>query len=320
MSYTRLLRDDDVEECLALVAREDGTGGGLPNTASALRGHVAALRSERDEWQRRAESLLKQAEGFEAETAYQKGRDDERAFSAPSGQVAEDVSAAASLLSGAIDGVGDGPRYDRLAAAISLLSTRAQGYEAAIRDRDQWQQAHADMQRLYHGAENRCAEALKERDAAVADSAAWRAHATRVAAPVAVLARAPEVAPEIREELLAAERRFLAMAQQSHPGAALLEQHRQYMETLMGVAEAMGAQCPAALPGEVPGLLRKARNEGLEKMATWASEQEERAKAHPLGDTIHGGALHGASRYNVTMECVRAVRAAVEAMKEPEEV
>jgi hypothetical protein len=193
MSYTRLLRDDAVEECLALVAREDGTGGGLPNTASALRGHVAALKSERDEWQRRAESLLKQAEGLEAEAAYQKGRDDERAFSAPSGQVADDAAKALAGLDWGRIAEGQYVTADESRGAIHRLATKAQGYEAAV----------ADNEALLSAARNYDAfmdlsEPWSDGDLGIEDASA----------------------------LNAASRVLHAVIHRPHPGAALLEQHR----------------------------------------------------------------------------------------------
>lgn len=100
---------------------------------------VNEVKRQRDEWQQRAESLLKQAEGLEAELARLK----------PSGQVAEEYEAVRLLLGGASS------------PALIGLAAKAHGYEMADGER---RRLAAESERLH----SLLASAEHERDAAVA--------------------------------------------------------------------------------------------------------------------------------------------------------
>lgn len=107
-----------------------------------LLARIAELKRQRDEWRRRAESLLKQAEGFEAELARLK----------PSGQVAEDAEQVREILGT--------HATEKTLGALSRLAAKAQSSE-------DWERKAMDAEK--HPA---VIAFRQERDAAVADNAA----------------------------------------------------------------------------------------------------------------------------------------------------
>ena len=186
----------------------------------------------------------------------------------PSGQAAEDAATAHNALQ--ILGKRTGLSYRNAADALSRLATKAQGYEAAT------QEIEAQRTAIEHCAETtqHLVETLKpngetileaaqravaERDAAVADDAAWRIAALAVAPAIAVLARAPEVAPDIRSVLLEAEAAFLVNAKTPHPGAALLERMRSIAADI-AYAEALSIWGDAVRAKQVADAVMKKTN------------------------------------------------------------
>ena len=93
----------------------------------------------------------------------------------------------------------------------------------------------------------------------MADDAAWRIAALAVAPAIAVLARAPEVAPDIRSVLLEAEAAFLVNAKTPHPGAALLERMRSIAADI-AYAEALSIWGDAVRAKQVADAVMKKTN------------------------------------------------------------
>lgn len=174
---------------------------------------------------------------------------------------------------------------------------RLRDHIAALeKERDEWQARALDrdlqVTRLTSDRDQAWAERAKmcaEKHAALADNAArWRI-VDLLAPAMAVLSRAPEVAPEIRSELAQAEALFLAGGRS--PGATLLEEHRKALVC--------------------------ARNQGLEKAAERISREASVMEGY-YGDRRNAGGK-GEPETRMVIATLHGFAALIRAMKEPEE-
>lgn len=233
----------------------------------------------------------------------------------PTGQVAEDEKAVEDDLT--MDPEAWGIVGRRARSALARLASKAQAHDAAV----------ADNAPHLTGFAHVVVALLRQAKTLEADNAGLR----RALGPLAMMCCEVERAQPGPTQMVAnwpppkcgtcdvcaARKALLA----PNPGAALLDEVGRLRECQQ-IATDHATSCAVSRMAEQDAhrkALAHAANKGLRKMLIWADEQEARAKAQPLGDTVDGGPLHGASRYNVAMECVRAVRAAVEASLEPEE-
>ena len=146
----------------------------------------------------------------------------------PSGQVAEDERLLVAVCQGNAD------ERQRLRSALSRLAAKAQGYEAAVEQRDAAMRVADMTQQTVELLNRQLEQTEKESDAAVADNAALVKLADAL---VDAVTKAYEAQPG-RDLARQAQAAWMAAARldddlkQPHPGAALLEKHRKDVEKM----------------------------------------------------------------------------------------
>lgn len=202
----------------------------LSRLAAKARGYEAALR-ERDAAVARAEEAEKQAR-----LAWERQAEKDRAYGDMISQ-RDAALADRTRFRAQLDSLQTLQAEQRDSALREVGVLRAR-HDAAMTELEACKKQMAEhmRQRDVYRQDRDTAASLniqlkRERDAAVADNAAWKAAALAVAPAVAVLARSPEVVPDIRSVLLEAEAAFLANAKAPHPGVVLLEE----LATLRGI-------------------------------------------------------------------------------------